>query len=203
MHDVLAHRLSLLSVHAGALEFRPDAPAADIQRAAGVIRESAHQALEDLQVVLGVLRSPSGAGVTEPPQPTLADVRTLVEEARAAGMDVGLDERITGTAEGAGTAAATGITGRTAYRIVQEGLTNARKHGRSAPVRVTLRGGPREGLSVDLRNRAPHGGPASAIPGTGQGLIGLTERAALAGGTVAYGRSEDDFLLQAWLPWPA
>ncbi|MFJ2646886.1 sensor histidine kinase [Streptomyces sp. NPDC087420] len=209
MHDVLAHRLSLLSVHAGALEFHPDAPAADIERAAGVIRESAHQALEDLQVVLRVLRTPLGGGGTEPPQPTLADVRTLVAEARAAGMDVELDERIarpdTGARAGQGTGAGegTGITGRTAYRIVQEGLTNARKHAHSASVRVTLHGGPHEGLSVDLRNRAPRGGSPSGIPGTGQGLIGLTERAVLAGGKVTYGRSADDFLLQAWLPWPA
>ena len=92
--------------------------------------------------------------------------------------------------------------GRTAYRIVQEGLTNARKHAQRSPVRVMLYGGPSEGLSVDLRNPAPRGGPHSGIPGTGQGLIGLAERAALAGGEVTYGRSGDDFLLRGWLPWP-
>ena len=63
MHDVLAHRLSLLSVHAGALEYRPDAPPEDVARAAGVIRDSAHQALQDLREVIGVLRAPGrGAG---------------------------------------------------------------------------------------------------------------------------------------------
>ncbi len=58
MHDVLAHRLTLLSVHAGALEFRPDAPAAEVGRAAGVIRDSAHEALQDLREIIGVLRGP-------------------------------------------------------------------------------------------------------------------------------------------------
>jgi signal transduction histidine kinase len=197
MHDVLAHRLSLLSVHAGALEFHPGAPAEEVERAAGVIRESDHMALEDLQVVLRVLRAPAGDGAAEPPQPTLADLRVLVAEARTAGMDVQLDERIAASAD------ATGVAGRTAYRVVQEGLTNARKHAPGAPVRITAHGGPREGISVELRNAIPRGGPHSGIPGTGQGLIGLTERAALAGGKVTYGRSADDFLLHAWLPWPS
>ncbi|MHA6765275.1 sensor histidine kinase [Streptacidiphilus sp. PAMC 29251] len=198
MHDVLAHRLSLLSVHAGALEFNPGAPREEIGRAAGVIRDSAHQALEELQGVLRVLRDPAGDGSTEPPQPTLADVGALVAEAQHAGMSVALDQRIAGPAAGQG-----GIAGRTAYRIVQEGLTNARKHAHLAPVRITLHGGPREGLSLELRNSIPRGAPHSGIPGTGQGLIGLAERAALAGGTVSYGRSADDFRLHAWLPWPA
>ncbi|WP_033346827.1 histidine kinase, partial [Catenuloplanes japonicus] len=59
MHDVLAHRISLLSLHAGALEIRPDAPSAEVAKAAGVIRASAHQALQDLREVIGVLREPA------------------------------------------------------------------------------------------------------------------------------------------------
>ena len=87
MHDVLAHRLSLLSVHAGALEFRPDAPAEEVAEAAGVIRESARAALEELREVIGVLREEErGDGPPEPPQPALADLPALVEESRAAGM---------------------------------------------------------------------------------------------------------------------
>ncbi|MYS15738.1 histidine kinase dimerization/phosphoacceptor domain-containing protein, partial [Streptomyces sp. SID4982] len=72
MHDILAHRLSLLSVHAGALEFNPGAPAADVQHAAEVIRESAHQALQDLREVIGVLRAPTAGpdGAEGWPQPT-------------------------------------------------------------------------------------------------------------------------------------
>src|SRR3954447_8073957 len=68
MHDVLAHRLSLLSVHAGALEFHPDAPAEEVAEAAGVIRQSAKTALEELRSVIGVLREDSGESLTQPPQ---------------------------------------------------------------------------------------------------------------------------------------
>lgn len=88
MHDVLAHRLSLLSVHAGALEFRPDAPPEEIAEAAGVIRESAKSALEELRGVIGVLREDGSISSTQPPQPTLADLPALVDESRAACMRV-------------------------------------------------------------------------------------------------------------------
>jgi signal transduction histidine kinase len=128
MHDVLAHRVSLLSLHAGALEFRPDAPAEEIAEAAGVIRTSAHAVMEELREVIGVLRDGGEQG-TERPQPTLCDIPGLVEESRAAGMHVTLEVE-TGEAE-----VPDGI-GRTAYRIVQEGLTNARKHAPAAAVAV-------------------------------------------------------------------
>ncbi len=88
MHDVLAHRISLLSMHAGALEFRPDAPPEEIARAAGVVRASAHQALEDLREVIGVLREESLNGAPERPQPTLANLPALLGESRDAGMRV-------------------------------------------------------------------------------------------------------------------
>ena len=87
MHDVLAHRLSLLSLHAGALEFRPDAPPRRSPQAAGVIRATAHDALEELRDVIGVLREGAG-GQSEPPQPTLDEIPALIEESRAAGMKV-------------------------------------------------------------------------------------------------------------------
>ena len=88
MHDVLAHRVSLLTLHAGALEFRPDASPEEVAEAAGVIRATAHAALEDLRGVIGVLRDGEGGDGPEPPQPTLADIPALVEESRAAGMKV-------------------------------------------------------------------------------------------------------------------
>ena len=134
MHDVLAHRISLLSLHAGALEFHPDAPPEEIARAAGVIRASAHDALEDLRTVIGVLRAEAGDGDPEPPQPTLADLPALIEESREAGMQVRFE------CELAEPAAVPAATGRSAYRIVQEGLTNARKHARGAAVEVTVEG---------------------------------------------------------------
>jgi len=198
MHDVLAHRLSLLSVHAGALEFNPDAGRDQVARAASVIRESAHQALQDLREIIGVLRAPETG---DRPQPVLADLERLADESRKAGADVRLDLEVDGGLE-----AAPAVAGRTAYRIVQEGLTNARKHGSDsgAPVTVTVRGGAGRGLTVEVRNPAPSPGAGSSarVPGAGQGLIGLAERALLAGGTLEHGRVDGDFRLRAALPWP-
>lgn len=194
MHDVLAHRLTLLSVHAGALEFRPDAPPAEVARAAGVIRDSAHEALQDLREVIGVLRSPRD-GDGDRPQPTLATLDALVAESRLAGMKVTLANRI------AEPAAAPAATGRTVYRIAQEGLTNARKHAPGTEATVTVSGGPGRGITVQVRNPAPTE-PFEHVPGSGQGLIGLTERAALAGGRLDHGPEPDGgFVVRAWLPW--
>jgi signal transduction histidine kinase len=185
MHDVLAHRLSLLSVHAGALEFHPDAPPKEIAEAAGVIRATAHEALSDLREVIGVLRE--GDDGIAPPQPTLDAIPSLIEESRAAGMKV--KARI----EAAGGDA---LIGRTAYRVVQEGLTNARKHAPAAAVEVTVAG--EEQLVVEVVSRRPAATPS--VPGSGTGLIGLAERVALAGGTLEHGPNErGDFVLRATL----
>ena len=194
MHDVLAHRLSLLSVHAGALEFRPDAPAEEVAEAAVVIRESARAALDELRGVIGVLREDGGESLTQPPQPTLADVAALVDESRAAGM------RITARIE-LGDAAPPAAVGRTAYRIVQEGLTNARKHAPGAAVTLTVHA-PDGDLQVEVRSLAPVAVAAvSPLPGAGTGLIGLTERVALAGGELEHGVDADGaFVVRARLP---
>jgi signal transduction histidine kinase len=194
MHDVLGHRLSLLSVHAGALEFRPDAPSEEVARAAKVIRENAHQALQDLREVIGVLRAPVG----ELPQPTLADVAQLVAESGRAGMRVALRDETSG--------AVPDLAGRTAYRVVQEALTNARKHAPGAEVLVHLTGSPGSGLEVEVRNAPVPGGPdpgPANDPGAGQGLVGLAERVALASGRLEHGpTAEGGWRLAAWLPWP-
>lgn len=196
MHDVLAHRLSLLSVHAGALEFNLSAPAADIQHAAEVIRDSAHQALQDLREVIGVLRAPTAGldGAEGWPQPTLVDVGRLVAESREAGMGVTYQQE----AKDADTLPA--VTGRTAYRIVQEGLTNARKHAPDTEITVAVSGRPGEGLTVAVTNPLP-GSRVTMIPGAGQGLIGLGERAQLAGGRLEHGPRSGSFVLRGWLPW--
>ncbi|WP_298324222.1 histidine kinase [Haloactinopolyspora sp.] len=198
MHDVLAHRLSLLSVHAGALDYRPDMPAEDVARAASVIRASAHQALQDLREVIGVLRAPSDDD-PDRPQPTLDDIDGLVSESQQAGMRVTLvDQR-------ADHAQPPPAVARCAYRVVQEGLTNVRKHADGVGVRVTMQGGPGDGLDIDVINRAPVAGWLhDEIPGAGTGLVGLRERVGLSGGRLDYGPTPDgDFRLHAWLPWPA
>jgi len=190
MHDVLGHRLSLLSVHAGALEFRPDAPAEDIARAARVIRESAHQALQDLREVIGVLRAPVG----ELPQPTVADIPELVAESRRAGMDVELRTDVTGVPPD--------TAGRTAYRVVQEALTNARKHAPGATVSIAVTGSAGTGLTVVVENGAPERAGEAGEPG--QGLTGLAERVGLAGGRLDHGPTPGSgWRVEAWLPWPA
>ncbi|MBS1860227.1 MAG: sensor histidine kinase [Actinobacteria bacterium] len=194
MHDVLAHRLSLLSLHAGALEYRPDAPPAEIESTAGVVRESAGAALEELRDVIGVLREGTESEA-RPPQPTLADLPALIEESRAAGMR--LEDELELTAEEDG-----GNAGRTAYRIVQEGLTNARKHAPGTLVRVRVAASD-AGIAIEVRNRAPLSpAPTPALPGAGSGLIGLNERVELTGGELRHGRATDgDFVLSATLPW--
>jgi signal transduction histidine kinase len=93
--------------------------------------------------------------------------------------------------------------GRNAYRVVQEGLTNARKHAPGCTVAVSVSGSPGDGLSVEVRNPLPVGGTGSEIPGAGTGIVGLTERVTLAGGKLEHGRAGDEWRLRAWLPWPA
>jgi signal transduction histidine kinase len=209
MHDVLAHRLSLVATYAGALEYRPDAPPEQLARAAGVVRTGVHQALDELRVVVGMLRDPDRDDDGRP-QPVLADVQRLVEESRDAGATVTLD-----ALAGDVVAVPQGI-GRTAYRIIQEGLTNARKHAPGSPVRITMAGQPGERLTIDIRNparRAPilgdgsdgsdGRGLATRTPGTGTGLIGLTERVQLSGGQLGHDLvATGEFHLHAWLPWP-
>ncbi|HEY0000137.1 MAG TPA: histidine kinase [Actinoplanes sp.] len=192
MHDVLAHRISLVAVHAGALEVRRDARPAE-REAAAVIRECAHDALEDLREVIGMLRAPGPDGAADRPQPTLGDVPALVDESRAAGAEVGLSV--------AGGDGAPEQVGRHAYRIVQEALTNARKHAPGAPVRVTISGGADRGLTVEVGNGLAPGG---SIPGSGAGLAGLHERVRMAGGRLEHGPTPaGEFRLRAWLPWRA
>ena len=199
MHDVLAHRLSLLATYAGAIEYRPDATPDQASRAAGVVRAGAHQALDELREVITVLREDDGDDdAAQRPQPGLADLPLLVEESRDAGARVQLDVRVPVPA------ALPGAAGRTAYRVVQEGLTNARKHAPGEPVQVVVDGRPGGGLLIDIRNPLVNGqatGPA--IGGSGTGLIGLTERVRLAGGELDHAATDGEFRLSARLPWPA
>ena len=214
MHDVLAHRLSLLATYAGAIEYRPDASPEQLARAAGVVRAGAHQALDELREVITVLREDDGTGDggrgdgdpgdggpgdgAQRPQPGLADLPRLVGESRDAGARVQLDDRV------ADPAALPGAAGRTAYRVVQEGLTNARKHAPGEPVQVVVDGRPGGGLLIEIRNPVVNGHAAGPVAGgSGTGLIGLTERVRLAGGELDHRVADGEFHLSAHLPWPA
>jgi signal transduction histidine kinase len=191
MHDVLAHRISQISMHAGALSFRDDLTADEMRDSAGVIQTKAHEALTDLRGVLGVLRDESGE-LTHAPLPTYADVRALVEEARRSGMSVTFDDRLDGDQP------VPDAAGRTVYRIVQEGLTNAHKHAPGSTLTIELSGSPTDGIDVVLRNPLGFG---STTPGSGLGLVGLTERAELRGGRLEHGRDGSAFVLRGWIPW--
>jgi signal transduction histidine kinase len=198
MHDVLAHRLSLLAAYAGALEFRPDAPPDELARAAGVIRDGAHQALEELREVIGVLRDDPAEPESDRPQPTLSDLPRLLDEARAAGTPVRLDDR----RADAGTVP--DVLGRTVYRVVQEGLTNVRKHAPGQEATVLLGGRRGRNLLVVVINRTgPDTADPGRMPGSGSGLVGLRERVQLAGGRLDAKSGHGRFRLWAVLPWPA
>ncbi|WP_395817594.1 sensor histidine kinase [Curtobacterium flaccumfaciens] len=203
MHDVLGHRLSLVALHAGALEYRgpgltPDETAA----AAGVVRAEAHSALTDLRDVLGVLRDPAATGGDEvtgtaPPQPTLVDLPALLVQARAGGATV----RARVDADGAAVPTA---VGRHAYRIVQESLTNARRHAPGQPVDVVVETVPGPGVRVVVSNPLTDGpAPADASGHTaGHGLRGLAERARLVGGSFRAGSDDGRVhVVEAVLPW--
>lgn len=193
MHDVLAHRLSLLATYAGALEYRPDLPPGRLSEAAGVIRSSTHQALEELRDVIALLRDEDD-GLAQP-VPALTDLPVLLDEARGAGSPVTVRD------EALDLAALPGQTGRTAYRVLQEALTNARKHAPGQPVRVALEGEPGARLLIEVVN--PVTAARSGIPGSGSGLVGLTERVRLAGGQLDHHLTASEFRLRTWLPWPA
>lgn len=197
MHDVLAHRLSLLATYAGAMEFRPDAPPQRIAAAAGVVRANAHQALEELREVITLLRRDSAdADDTTAPRPGLAEIADLVEQARAAGQRVDFDDRVSAHAE------APAALGGTVYRVVQEALTNARKHAPGQPVSLTLAGAAGNRMTVDVRN--PLGPASDTLPGNGIGLVGLAERVSVAGGQLDHQIDPaGHFHLHAWLPWKA
>ena len=200
MHDVLAHRISLVAMHAGAMTYRSDLSADEMRRTAGIIQDNAHQALSDLREVLGMLRDDRSTPTPERPQPTLRDVPDLVEEAQAVGMNVRLTNEVDDLE------AAPEIAGRSAYRIIQESLTNARKHAPDTAVHVQLSGRAGTGLTVEVRNPLRVGVPdgrEAAVPGSGLGLIGLAERAEISGGHLEHGRTASrEFFVRAELPWP-
>ena len=199
MHDVLAHRISLITMHAGALAYRTDLTADEMRETAELIQTKSHEALTDLRQVLGVLRDDEHPALLDRPQPTFEDLHALVGEAEASGMHVQYDERVRDAA------AMPERVGRTTYRIVQEGLTNARKHAPGVTVLVDVDGSCEDGVSIRIRNPArsvlvPAGLPT---PGAGLGLVGLGERAKLAGGRLETRREGGIFELTGWLPWLA
>ena len=193
MHDVLAHKISQVSMHAGALTFRDDLSAEQMRESAAVIQAQANEALHELRGVLGVLRDTQTGERLDGPQPTYDDVAGLVESAREHGMRV---EFTTALPDGEPVPV---TAGRTVYRIIQEGLTNAAKHAPGSTVLVRLSGAPDEGIDVLVRN--PIGFASTRTPGAGLGLVGLAERAELRGGRLEHRADGSTFVLHGWIPW--
>ena len=201
MHDVLAHRVSLMALQAGALEIRPDLPPDEVSKTAGLIRSTARQAMTELRDIIGVLHDGDHAEAPLAPQPTLRDIAPLVDGYRKAGLKVGLDMTVDEPD------AVPGPLGRDAYRIVREALTNVSKHAGTTAAAVSLSGCAGEGLLVEVRNKLPLSGLLAGervgeLPGSGLGLVSLAERVTLAGGTLAHGPDGGgDFVLTVAFPW--
>jgi signal transduction histidine kinase len=192
MHDVVGHRVSLMVLHAGAVEMAAADPP-KVQQLADQMQAAGRQALQELRQLVGLLRAEDPA---EPaplaPQPTLADLAALVEQSRLAGMDVTLQPvgQVRVLAE---------TVERTAYRVVQEALTNAGRHAPGSRVCVTLDYRPTE-LAVLVVNRKATRAPTT-VAGRGHGLVGLRERAhALGGQLTADPRLDGGFGVEALLP---
>lgn len=202
LHDVVAHHVSVMGMQAGASRLSLGGADPRVSAALATIEESSRQAISDLQRLVGFLRSaPDDRSVATPttaPQPHLGRLGELIDDSRSAGMaiDVVVEGEIDRVPDG---------VGLTAYRIVQEALTNARKHGarHAASVAVVI-----GAETVSLRIENPHRGspsaPGGAPPatGTGQhGLVGMRERVALHGGTIAIGPDGDgSFVVDAVIP---
>lgn len=191
MHDVVAHKISLLVLHAGAMEV--SATDSGTVESAALLRSIGREALVDLRQTLGVLRSAHhAADAALAPQPALEDLDRLLGQSRSAGLsvtrhDVGDVRRLPSTVE------------RAAYRVVQEALTNVHKHAGRVPAHVTLRFTPDQ-LDVTVVNSAP-GSRAEPMPGSGSGLVGLRERVELLGGTLqAHRRANGEFEVHARIP---
>ncbi len=191
MHDVLAHRISLITMHAGALAYRDDLPPEQVRETAQLIATTSHEALGDLREVLGTLRDHEGVR----PQPTLSSLPELIGEATATGMQVELDVAVEAEQ------AVPDRLARTVYRMVQEALTNARKHATGVPVSISVTGAPGSGVRVRVRN-GRNRFPGAQAEGSGLGLVGMRERFELLGGHLDIDDSGGWFILEGWLPWP-
>jgi signal transduction histidine kinase len=192
MHDVVGHRVSLMVLHAGAVEMAAR-DSGRVHVLAEQMQVAGRQALQELRQLVGLLRE-NDADEPAPltPQPTLADLPAMVEESRLAGMDVTL--KSTGQVR-----TLTEMVERAAYRIVQESLTNAGRHATGGSVCVTLDYRPTT-LTVTVVNQKATG-TANTVPGTGHGLLGLRERAHVLGGTLrADPRLDGGFAVEAVLP---
>ncbi|MFJ8720157.1 sensor histidine kinase [Streptomyces sp. NPDC093269] len=202
LHDVVAHHMSVISIQAQVAPHLVENPSEELRENLDGIRKNALEALTELRRVLGVLRSenpadPYGIGsgtgpAPDAPQPTLDRLDALVENTRTAGLEVRTE--ITGEVR----RLSPGVE-LSAYRIVQEALSNALRHAPGSTVRVQLAHFPR-GLHIRVANSAPTR-TAPPSPGAGHGLLGMRERAMMLGGTLVTSATPDGgYVVACFLP---
>ena len=188
IHDVVAHSISLMIVHTGALKLA--ATDERTRQIADLVRSSGHVALEELREVVSVLRTEDSVPLG--PAPTLANLESLIAESRSAGLQVdfqalGVPRKVSGSVE------------RTAFRVVQESLTNIHKHAPGAAASVDLTWRP-SSLDITVRNDPPQRPPMD-LPESGHGLRSLHERVSLLNGEFRAGpTNEGSWRVYASLP---
>ncbi|MGW5121265.1 sensor histidine kinase [Streptomyces noursei] len=187
MHDLVGHRLSLVSLRAGGLEMALCKEAPELRDGAALVRRAAREAMRELREALGVLAPlggrDAGTGALTDATGTRADIEALVEESRGGGIPVEL------AWEGPDLAARPSRVRRAVHRLVRESLTNVHRHAAGARVTVDIRHGD-ERVAVEVRNGVPPTTPTSVTGvGSGRGLIGLRERVSLLGGVLEAGRT--------------
>ena len=192
LHDVVAHHVSAIAVQAESARLTTEGLPEEGRAQFESIGQTARDALTEMRRLLGVLREDANAEVTRDPQPGLARLNELVETARAAGTPVRL------TLGGQVTELPPGVD-LCAYRILQEALTNVRRHAPGVPVDVEL-----EYRADALRLRVrDHGSGTVAPDPNGHGLLGMRERAIMVGGTLTVGSADGGgFAVEAELPLP-
>jgi len=189
LHDLVAHTLTEINVQAGAAAERLEAGVA--RAALERIEDASHRAIGELRAVLGVLRDPRQPGAPLLPAPRVTDIPDLVSRA----VDTGLDVRLHVAGEQPPLSDGSSLA---AYRIIQESLTNARRHAPGAPVTVMVAFGI-EQMSILVQN--PSADRVRDDTVTGVGLQGMAERATAAGGILTAGRTPQGFTVQAHLPY--
>jgi signal transduction histidine kinase len=188
LHDVVAHNVSMMVVQAGAADRVLEGDQPDVRRALAAIAGTGRETVDEMRLLLGVVRSDEGDGLS--PQPGLADLDQLVSNVRSAGLHV--DLRV----EGERSPLSPGVD-LSAYRIVQEALTNVLKHTETARVEVTVRYA-NDAVQVEV---CDDGRPREPTAGGGNGLIGMRERVAMLGGEFRAGaRRDGGFAVFARLP---
>jgi signal transduction histidine kinase len=192
LHDVVAHTLTTINVQAGVAAHLLERDPGNARDALATIETASHDALQELRTILGILREPGDGNAPLEPAPDLAAVETLIEQARSSGLQVSIE------VEGERPPRLPEAVQLAAFRILQESLTNARRHAPGAATSVTL-AYRADRLQLAIENDAP--GARNGNGGPGVGILGMRERATALGGTLRADRSGERFSIVAELPY--